>query len=260
MTPLAGSTANTYAVACARLRAAFFASGTAVSPSRPLKIRAQTIGAIEAWVNCPLGLSHVNNQLSKRSVGPIASMLACTGAPDGSTRMAAGEGFADDVLSCQLKAMDRSSYAAVTFTDPQWARLQAAFPAGVCDYSKPGIGQQSTVAWQRYVRPDGTAVPGGEALPAAPPGTTVASAREAFDRGRGVAAACALAVSRPSTMAQAQKGASDDRLARFLLSSRGLSQLPADDQKEVMGCAREVRVPEGGSSFAAATLPSTGSV
>jgi hypothetical protein len=39
----AGSTATTYAVAGARLRAAFFASGTAVTPSRPLKISAQTL-------------------------------------------------------------------------------------------------------------------------------------------------------------------------------------------------------------------------
>ncbi len=114
------------------------------------------------------------------TVGAIASMLACTGAPDGSTRMAAGEGFADDILSCQLKPMDRTSYPGVTFTDPQWAQLQAAFPAGVCDYSKPGIGQQSTVAWQRYVRPDGTAVMGGEAMPAAPVGNDGGLAARGF--------------------------------------------------------------------------------
>ena len=31
---------------------------------------------------------------------------------------------------------------AVDWTDAQWNRLLRIFPAGVCDYSKPGIGQQ----------------------------------------------------------------------------------------------------------------------
>jgi Tannase-like family of unknown function (DUF6351) len=114
------------------------------------------------------------------TVGAITSMIACTGVPDGSTRMAAGEGFADDILSCQLKPLDRASYTGVTFTDPQWAQLQAAFPAGVCDYSKPGIDQQPSVAWQRYVRPDGTVVPGGEPLPAAPAGNDGGLAARGF--------------------------------------------------------------------------------
>ena len=101
--------------------------------------------------------------------GTGLTMLQCTGAADGSTRMGAGEDFTNDNLSCQLKPLVRTAYAAV-FTDPQWAQLQAAFPAGVCDYSKPGTGQQSTVAWQRYVRPDNTVVVGGEPMPLAPAG------------------------------------------------------------------------------------------
>jgi hypothetical protein len=99
--------------------------------------------------------------------GTGLTMLECTGSPDGATRMAAGEDITNDNLNCQLKALNRTTYA-VTFTDPQWAQLTAAFPAGVCDYSKPGVGQQSTVAWQRYVRPDGTIAVGGEPMPIAP--------------------------------------------------------------------------------------------
>jgi hypothetical protein len=101
--------------------------------------------------------------------GTGLTMLQCTGAADGATRMAAGEDFTNDNLSCQLKALDRNAYS-VVFTDTQWAQLRAAFPAGVCDYSKRGLGQQSTVAWQRYMRPDGSVVIGGEPMPMAPAG------------------------------------------------------------------------------------------
>jgi hypothetical protein len=59
----------------------------------------------------------------------------------GDTRTAAGEGLAEDVMKCQLVPIDFSSYG-VTFTAAQQARLQATFPSGVCDYSRPGVEQQ----------------------------------------------------------------------------------------------------------------------
>ena len=102
------------------------------------------------------------------SEGAGLTMLQCTGAADGSTRMAAGASIADDVIECQLKAMDRAGYGAATFTDAQWARLQGAFPAGVCDFSKPGRGQQPAQPWQTYLRSDGSVIFGGAPLPAAP--------------------------------------------------------------------------------------------
>ena len=41
--------------------------------------------------------------------------------------------------------------AAETLTPDQLARLKAAFPHGVCDYSRPGIEQQKAHAtWRRY--------------------------------------------------------------------------------------------------------------
>jgi len=30
----------------------------------------------------------------------------------------------------------------VAFNDAEWARLNAIFPTGVCDWSKPGVEQQ----------------------------------------------------------------------------------------------------------------------
>src|SRR6202035_832584 len=62
-------------------------------------------------------------------------------------RMVAGEPFTGDVLKCQLKALNRSDYYPVQFTDDEWAQLEKTFPTGVCDYSKPGVDQQPTIAW-----------------------------------------------------------------------------------------------------------------
>ena len=81
--------------------------------------------------------------------------------------MVAGEPFTGDVLKCELKPLDRSDYP-VQFTDAQWAQLQQLFSAGVCDYSKPGVDQQPTMAWMSYA--DG---PGGKPLGPAPTSTAV---------------------------------------------------------------------------------------
>jgi hypothetical protein len=85
----------------------------------------------------------------------------------GTPRFAADEPKTDDVLKCQLKPLDRSSYA-VTFTDAQWKELEQAFPNGVCDYSKPSIGQGPTKPWLTYQNSAGQVIYGGRPLGAAP--------------------------------------------------------------------------------------------
>jgi len=78
-----------------------------------------------------------------------------------SPRIAAGAPLADDTLRCQLVPMKRTAYK-VVFTDAQWAALQKVFPSGVCDYTKPSVGKQTTKTWQAYD------VVGGRPLGAAP--------------------------------------------------------------------------------------------
>ena len=56
-------------------------------------------------------------------------------------REVAGADIAADIVKCQTKPLRQSDYA-VSFTAAQWARLEAAFPSGVCDWSKPGHEQQ----------------------------------------------------------------------------------------------------------------------
>ena len=65
-------------------------------------------------------------------------------------RMVAGEPLANDVLKCQLRPIDPSLYK-VRFTPAETAQLKAIFPQGVCDYSRPGVGQQPPDGtWQMF--------------------------------------------------------------------------------------------------------------
>ncbi|MES2974610.1 MAG: DUF6351 family protein [Pseudomonadota bacterium] len=74
-----------------------------------------------------------------------------TAYPAGTTpRMAAGGPLSDDVIKCQLKAPAAADYTP-SFNATQWSRLLAMFPGGVCDWSKPGVGQQALAGtWQSF--------------------------------------------------------------------------------------------------------------
>jgi len=68
----------------------------------------------------------------------------------GEPRQMAGAPLANDIMKCQLKPIVDSDYK-VAFTPAQKARLQAVFPGGVCDWSKPGVGQVPLKgSYQRY--------------------------------------------------------------------------------------------------------------
>jgi Tannase-like family of unknown function (DUF6351) len=56
-------------------------------------------------------------------------------------REVAGANIRADIIKCKRKELRASDYA-VTFTPAQWARLQAAFPSGVCDWNRRGYEQQ----------------------------------------------------------------------------------------------------------------------
>jgi hypothetical protein len=85
----------------------------------------------------------------------------------GTPRFGADEPLTDDILKCQLKPLRKDDYP-VTFTDDQWSRLKKAFPTGVCNYGKPGVLQQKTVAWLTYQNASGHVVYGGKRLGPAP--------------------------------------------------------------------------------------------
>jgi hypothetical protein len=86
----------------------------------------------------------------------------------GTPLTAAGEGIATDTNECALRPLNRTDYYPVEFTDAQWAQLQQVFPTGVCDFSRPGPGQQDTIPWQTYQDVKGRVVFGGEPMGKAP--------------------------------------------------------------------------------------------
>ena len=98
---------------------------------------------------------------------PVTDMAVCDADPrlarHSSPRQVAGGPLAENILKCQLKPLNPADYAPVVFSPAQLARLQAAFPGGVCDWSLPGVGQQAAVSPLTFV--DG---PGGAPLPPAP--------------------------------------------------------------------------------------------
>lgn len=68
-------------------------------------------------------------------IGVCSIALPVTRTP----RMVAGMPMSDDIIKCQLKPLDRADYPA-SLDDAQFAELQAIFPGGVCDFSKPAAG------------------------------------------------------------------------------------------------------------------------
>jgi hypothetical protein len=80
-------------------------------------------------------------------------------AGDARTVAACGDLLCHRIIKPHLKPLDRTDYPGVTFTEAQWARLQRAFPKGVADWTKPGVGQTPTIPWLDYANG-----PGGEPL------------------------------------------------------------------------------------------------
>ncbi len=65
-------------------------------------------------------------------------------------RIAAGADVGMSTLKCALKPLDVRRYG-VKFSPADQAKLRQAFPSGVCDYSRPGVGQQRPAGtWISY--------------------------------------------------------------------------------------------------------------
>lgn len=169
---------------------------TEVCTSNPLLLMSRWLDAIKADTsNDSLEKKIVRNKpadaVDTCFIGGVAvtDSSACAAAfPYFSNPMVqAGGPFTSDTFDCQLKPLDRADYDGLTpaMTDAQFARLQAVFPNGVCDWSKPDADAQPSVPWLSYQ--DG---PGGQPLGDAPVSqafsstTTVTSTPAAPARGR----------------------------------------------------------------------------
>jgi hypothetical protein len=83
--------------------------------------------------------------------------------PHASPRQVAGGPVAENILKCQLRPINRADYNPVGLTDDQFNRLSKVFADGVCDFSKPGVGQQDAISPLDF-----SAGPGGVPFPAEP--------------------------------------------------------------------------------------------
>jgi hypothetical protein len=68
----------------------------------------------------------------------------------GAAQMAAGAPIAASILKCQLKPITAADYPGVAFTLAEANRLNAIFPNGVCDWTKPGQGQVPVVPFASF--------------------------------------------------------------------------------------------------------------
>src|SRR3977135_49939 len=77
----------------------------------------------------------VVEEASVPGVGPVCQLpLAET--RFATPRVVAGVSLSPDTQDGQPKPLTQSAYYPTVFTAQQWAQLQQAFPAGVCDFSK----------------------------------------------------------------------------------------------------------------------------
>ena len=64
-------------------------------------------------------------------------------------RVVAGGPIQANIYKCQLKPISATDYT-VAFTPAEMTRLRTIFPNGVCDWSKPGVGQTRVVTWPSF--------------------------------------------------------------------------------------------------------------
>src|SRR4051794_34237199 len=108
--------------------------------------------------------AHVPEGKGDRCEFPNRASCNMVFGPAGNIRWGAGmPGLANDVVKCRLKPLRRDDYAPILFSDDEWAQLVKAFPTGVCDWTKPSVGQQPNIPWQTY-----QGGPGGRPLGPAP--------------------------------------------------------------------------------------------
>jgi hypothetical protein len=170
---------------------------------------------------------------------------ACPVKFQGSPRQVAGGPLAENVFKCSVKPLNFSdpAYGGVVFTADQQARLAAAFPTGVCDWTKLGVGQVPEVPFTTFK--DG---PGGKPLGNAPVSMAINQAPDALCKNVTVSASatgCTAPASinngsvdpdgDPITLAQSPAGP-------YSLGSTGVTLTVSDDRGLSSSCMGTVSV------------------
>lgn len=119
---------------------------TADHSHRPLEVKIRLDKPANLTDGCFLNGTFVHETLTYGGHGACETQFPAFSDP----RLVAGEPLADNILKCQLKPLNFSDYS-VTFTPAEMAELRSAFPTGVCNYQRPGVGQQPPLGtWLSY--------------------------------------------------------------------------------------------------------------
>jgi hypothetical protein len=117
------------------------------SSRRPMAMKVITDKPSGLGDGCYLSASErILAPLTDPATGPCAAQYPIGATP----RLVAGEPPTANMFKCRLRPIDFSDYQAL-FTSAQQAELRLVFPAGVCDYSLPGLGQVPPAGpWLNY--------------------------------------------------------------------------------------------------------------
>jgi hypothetical protein len=95
---------------------------------------------------CYLSTGLVRQPLTYPATGPCAADYAIGADP----RLEAGTPLAEPALKCALRPLNFTDYP-TRFTRTEQTQLRRAFPTGVCDFTRPGPGQnEQPTAWHNY--------------------------------------------------------------------------------------------------------------
>jgi hypothetical protein len=119
---------------------AIAADGRRVGPLRRL-LAARPAGAADScWID--------GRRIRGRAAIGAANRCERTFAPHRLPIERAGRPIGSLALKCALRPIDLGDYPPLS--DGQEARLRAIFPAGVCDWSRPGVGEEPFRAGDRW--------------------------------------------------------------------------------------------------------------
>ena len=123
------------------------AADTSNDPLPDKVARARPAGLVDAcWSRDEMPVKIVETQ--ERASGRCAELYPAPPSP----REIAGAPLASDILKCRLKPVDPADYA-IRFAPDEMRRLRRIFPQGVCDWSRPGVGQtRPQGTWRRFGR------------------------------------------------------------------------------------------------------------
>jgi hypothetical protein len=124
---------------------AAYKADTSSAPQRAKVLRAKPDAAVDGCHDKAAAFVPDALPFSSKPVSKCSELYPVYSNP----RKEAGGPLAADIMKCQLKPIDAKDYAR-PFGGADLARLQAIFPGGVCDWSKPGVNQVPVVTWASF--------------------------------------------------------------------------------------------------------------